>query len=187
MIWERRNADWAAMYGINSQLESQHSELHHANQWACQAQLESLRMFEDFTTKSGLYQENQASNCMEIEELRRICHEETERARQLRTGELHAQKIEEPSTMSQLLSQIRTLHDKVNALNELKEFHDPQTASSSGMSHVPSQPSRIPSPIGMLNRDSGLPHCTRNSMGTSGNVFENPPAPERISPYQELP
>ena len=24
--------------------------------------------------------------------------------------------------------------------------------------------------------DSGLPHCTRNSVGTSGHVFENPPA-----------
>ena len=45
MIWDKRKSDWAAMYGINSQLESQLSELHHANQWACQAQMESRRMF----------------------------------------------------------------------------------------------------------------------------------------------
>ena len=79
IIWERRNSDWAAMYGINCQLESQQSELHHANQWACQAQMESRRMFEELTTKSRLYQENHALNCRNIEELRRNCHEGTER------------------------------------------------------------------------------------------------------------
>ena len=74
--------------------------------------MESRRMFEELTTKSRLYQENHALDCMEIEELRRICCEETERARQLRTDELYATKNEEPSTVSQLLSQIRTLQDK---------------------------------------------------------------------------
>ena len=49
-------------------------------------------MFEQLTTKSRLYQENHALNCMEIEELRRMCHEETEIAQQLRTYELDAQK-----------------------------------------------------------------------------------------------
>ena len=49
-------------------------------------------MFEELTTKSRLYKETHALDCMEIEELWRICHEETERARQLRTGELYAQK-----------------------------------------------------------------------------------------------
>ena len=44
------------------------------------------------------------------------------------------------------VSQIRTPQDKVNALNEEKEFFVSETASSSGMSHVPSQPSRSPSP-----------------------------------------
>ena len=88
----------------------------------------------------------------------------------------------EPSSMNQFLSHIRTLQDPVNALSEDKELCDPETASSSGMSHVPSQPSRMPSPRGMLSSDSGLPHCTRNSVGTSGNVFESPPPQERISP-----
>ena len=72
--------------------ESQHSELHHATQRACQAQMESSRMFEELTTKSRLYQEDHALNCMEIEELQRICNEETERARQLRRDELFVQK-----------------------------------------------------------------------------------------------
>ena len=45
--------------------------------------------------------------------------------------------------------------------------------SGSGKSHVPSQPSSIPSPRGMRSRDSCLPHDTRNSMGNSGNVCES--------------
>ena len=134
MSWGRRNADWAAVYGINSQLESQKTELHHAHQWACQTQMESRIMFEELTTKSKLYQENHALDCMEIEELRRLCREETERARQLRADDFYCQKKEEPSTVNQLLSQTRTLQDKVNALNAEKEFHDPETASSSGTS-----------------------------------------------------
>ena len=65
------------------------------------------------------------------------------------TDELHAHKKEELSRMNQLLSQIRTLQDNVNALNEEKEFNDRETARSSGMPHVPSQPSRIPSSRGV--------------------------------------
>ena len=76
------------------------------------------------------------------------------------------------------LSQIQAPQDKVNSLSEEKEFCDPETASSSGVSHVPSQPPSIPSPRGMISRDSGLPHNTRNSMGTSRYVFEDPPAPK---------
>ena len=60
----------------------------------------------------------------------------------------------------------------------LSRFYDPGTASSSGASHVPSQPLNIPSPRGMPCRDSGLPRDTRNIMGTSGNVFESLPARE---------
>ena len=41
------------------------------------------------------------------------------------------------------------------------------------MSHVPSQPQRLPSPRGMISHDSYLPHNARNSMGTAGNVFED--------------
>ena len=53
-----------------------------------------------------------------------------------------------------------------------------ETASSSGATHVPSQPSTIPSPRNMHCRDSGLPHNTRNNLGTSGNIFERPFAQE---------
>ena len=62
------------------------------------------------------------------------------------------------------------LQVKVNSLNDATEFHDPQTASSSGLSHVPSQSMSIPSTRGMISRDSCLQPDTRNSLGTSGVI-----------------
>ena len=59
------------------------------------------------------------------------------------------------------LSQSQELQDKVNSLNDGKDFYDPEKASSSGLSHVPSQPSRMSS-LG----------------GTFGNVFEDLPVQE---------
>ena len=59
-----------------------------------------------------------------------------------------------------------------------ENFYDPEKASNSGASHVLSQPSTVPIPRTMPCRDSGLPHETRNSMGTSGNVLESLPARE---------
>ena len=40
------------------------------------------------------------------------------------------------------------------------------------MSHVPSQPMSIPSPTGVIGRNSSLQLDTRNSMGTTRHVFE---------------
>ena len=48
-----------------------------------------------------------------------------------------------------------------------------QADSSSGASHEPS-PLTVPSPRGVPSLDSGLPHDTRNVLGTSGNVSESP-------------
>ena len=57
--------------------------------------------------------------------------------------------------MSQLLTQIQDLQNKVNSLTDAREFYDPETASRlSGTTHVPSQPLNTPSPREMLSRDS---------------------------------
>ena len=65
-----------------------------------------------------------------------------------------------------------------------KEFYDPETASRSGLSHVPSQPMSIPSPRGMFRRGSCLQPDTRNSLGTSGHIYEGLRA--RGEPSSEL-
>ena len=64
--------------------------------------------------------------------------------------------------MSQLLSQFQDFLNKVNSLSDAREFYVPVTASSSGASHVLSQPMIIPTPKEMRSRDSGLPRDTRN-------------------------
>ena len=99
----------------------------------------------------------------------------------MRIDELPAQEKESQSTVNLLTVQIQELQDKVKSLSDSRVFCDPETASSSGLSHVPSHPMSIPSPRGMLSRDSCLQHDTRNSYGTSGNVFENLLAPNEPS------
>ena len=79
--------------------------------------------------------------------------------------------------VNQLTVQIQDLQEKVNSLNGSRDFHDLETASSSGLSHVPSHPVIVPSCRGMLSRDSCLQLDTRNSFDTSENVFEGPLAP----------
>ena len=110
----------------------------------------------------------------QIDGLRRISCEETDKARQLRIDELSMQQERNPTTVRQLLIQIQDLQNEVNSLFDTRECYDPETASSSGASHVPSQPLTIPSPRGMRR----LPLETRNTMRTSGNVLESLPARE---------
>ena len=75
-------------------------------------------------------------------------------------------------------TRIQDLQNKVNSMADAREFYDPETASSSEASHVPSQHLTTPSPRGMLSRDSGLPLDTRC---TTRNVFESQPAREGLS------
>ena len=69
----------------------------------------------------------------------------------------------------------------MNSLRDANEFFDPESASTSGLSHVYSQPMSIPSPRGMISRDSCLQPDTPISLGTSGHVFEGLPAPDELS------
>ena len=92
--------------------------------------------------------------------------------------ELSMHQKRDCATVSQLLTQIQELQNKVNSLSDAREFYDPETASTSGASHVLSQPFTIPSPRTKPCRDSGWPHDKRNIVGNSGNVFERLPARE---------
>ena len=105
-----------------------------------------------------------------------MCCTEAAGAQQLRIDKLSRREKESQSTVNQLTVQIHELQDEVNSLNDARDFFDPETASSSGLFHVPSQLWSIPSPRGMISRDSCLHPDIRNSLGISGNVFEDPPA-----------
>ena len=111
--------------------------------WSCirradQAQREKINLCGELEMRNRLFQESRARNCQKIEEL--LCCKETERARHLRSDELSVQQEKNPTTVSQLVTQIQDLQKKVNSLADARDFYDPETASSSGVSHVPSQP-----------------------------------------------
>ena len=74
--WERRNAD-IALCETNRQVESRRK-----NQWADQAQREKSWLFRELDMRNRVLREDHAKDCHEFEELRRICCEEAERARQ---------------------------------------------------------------------------------------------------------
>ena len=127
--------------------------------------------------RNKLFQESRTKYCQEIEELRRRCCEESDRVRQAKLDELAMMQERDPQTVSQLLAQMRESQDKVNSLSDAREFHDPETAGSSGASHVTSPPLTNPSYRTVSRRDSGLPPETLNMMGIS-DVFERLPARE---------
>ena len=104
--------------------------------------------------KNRLHQESHTRACREIQELRRFCCEGKDRARQFRIDEMSLQQQRGPNTVSHLLTQNHDVQDKVNSLQDARVFHDPRTVSSSGTSHVPSQPLAISSSRRKPSRDS---------------------------------
>ena len=96
-----------------------------------------------------------------IEDLRRICCEETEQAKHARSDELSMQQQWNPTTVSQMMAQIREIQNKVNSLSDAREFYDPESGSSSGATHVPDQTSTILSSRTWTHYDSGLPQNTQ--------------------------
>ena len=74
-----------------------------------------IRLYGKLDLRNRLFQEDHARDCQEIEELRRICCEEANRARQTRPDELSIHQERKPTTVSQLMTQIRELQNKVNS------------------------------------------------------------------------
>ena len=64
--------------------------------------------------RNRLFREHQEKDCQEIEELRRTCCEQVDRARQAKNDELSVHQERNPTTVSQMMAQIRDLQNKVN-------------------------------------------------------------------------
>ena len=77
-----------ALYETGIQLQSQRMELFQANQLSDQAQKEKSWLCEELDMRNRAFQEDRASDCQEIVQLRRICFAEDDRARQLKYDEL---------------------------------------------------------------------------------------------------
>ena len=111
---EKQRQDFA-FQEINEEFESQRFQLHQASRWADQAQRDKINLYGELELRNRLFQERQPKNCQEIEELRRICCEETDRARQARIDELSMQQQRNPATVSQMKAQIRDFQNKVKS------------------------------------------------------------------------
>ena len=118
-----------AFHEITQECESRRLQLQQANRWADQAQRDKISLYGEMELKN--IREHQAKDCQEIQELRRICCEETLRARQARIDELSKHQERNPTAVSQLF-QLLDLQHKVNTLSDTKEFYDPEPGSSSG-------------------------------------------------------
>ena len=98
---------------------------------------------------------------------------ESDRARQAKLDELSMMQQRKSSNSEPTLGSDK----RVTGWSEFpclmwREFHDPETAGSSGASHVSSPPLTNPSYRTVPRRDSGLPPETLNMMGIS-DVFWN--------------
>ena len=96
-----------------------------------------MSLYGELELRNGLFYKNHARDCQEIEELRRICCEEADQARQAGIDELSLQQQRKPTTVSQMTAQIRELQNTVNSLSDGREFYDPESGSSSGATNVP--------------------------------------------------
>ena len=130
--------------------------------------------------RNRLFQEFHARDCQEMKELRRICCEELDRARQARIDELSLHQEKKPTTVSDDSSSGITEKSKFFVRRQ-RFFYDLEAGSSSGSTHVPGQTPTMMSPRTMLRCDSGLPRDTQNDTGITRNVFERPLAQERQS------
>ena len=139
---------------------------------------ETTILFGESELRNRLFQEDHARDCQEIEDLTRICCEETDRARQAIIDELPLQQQRNATTVSQMMAQILELQNKVNSLSYAREFHNLESGSSSGAIHFPYRTSTILSPRTLPRCDSGLPRGAQNCTDIIGIVFERPSALE---------
>ena len=121
---------------------------------------DKISWYGELELRTRLFQENHAKDCQEIEELRRICCEETDQGRQARSEELSLQQQRNPTTVSPMRLKFAMYRNKVNFLSDAREFYDPESRSSSGGTHVPDQTSTILSSRTLPRCDSGLPPKT---------------------------
>ena len=99
---------------------------------------------------------------------------EMKRAQELRVDEVSVQKLRENhKTIQKLISQLQSMQEQTNSMNDSGEFQEVESNHSGRLSHLPSQPEVIPSSSSTMSRDKRLPLDTWNAPGLQENVFGN--------------
>ena len=84
----------------------------------------------------------------------------------MRVDEFSRQELRKSqATIQELTSQIQELQDRMNHMNDSREFQDVQSICSEKLSHVFSQSAIVPSPCGMLSRNQSPRPDTWNLLG----------------------
>ena len=127
------------------------------------------RLHEELALREKALRDTRIRNIHEVEELKR--------AQDIRIDEFSRHELREShATIQELTSQIQELQERMNFMNDSREFQDVEVICSGKLSHVPRQSAIVPSLGGMLSRDQSLRLDTWNLLGTSGNVFDSPRA-----------
>ena len=86
---------------------------------------------------------------------------------------LSTEKRESHDAIQRLTSQLQSVQEQMNSMNDSGEFPEVESNHSGRLSHVPSQPEVIPSSSSMVSRDKRLTFDTCNALGLQENVFGN--------------
>ena len=130
--WEQKSSE-TALYETHQEPESQRLQLHQANHWADQAQREKINLCGELEMRNRIDQESHTRTCQEIEEFRRICCEETDRARQARIDELIVFASKEESYNCESVSVLNSGFGEQSKILVRCE----RILRSSGATHVP--------------------------------------------------
>ena len=161
-VWWRleRSMAWDVRMSMSAHVPTMRGQERHQDE----QQKKQVRPQEELVMKEKALRDTQIRSIHEMEKLKR--------ARELRVDEFSVQKLREShDAIQQLTSQIQELQERVNCMNDSGKIQDTESIYSGKWSHVPSQPTVVPSPRSMLSRDRSMPFDTWNVSGTQGYVF----------------
>ena len=125
---------------------------------------EQARLHEELAQREKAHRDTRIRNICEVEGLKRT--------QEMRIDEVSRHELREShATIQELTSQMQELQERMNYMNDSKEFQDEESICNRKKSNVPSQPAIVPSLGGMPSRDPSLRPDTWNLLGTWGNVF----------------
>ena len=134
---------------LQQQAYAQGLELQDAHHGNIESRREHARQQEELSVKEKLLRDTQIRNIHELGGLKR--------AQEQRVDEFSVQKLSEShDTIQKLTSQLQSMQEQMNSMNDSGEFQEVESNYSGRLSHVSSQPAMIPSSRSVLSRDKTL-------------------------------
>ena len=165
--------DRRSIQKLNEMIESRKGEIYRAHQGDERLRRDQQLLHELLLEQNWDLREAHEKSLSEMEQLKRF---------QGSTFDTIARRklVEDRDTILELTGKIQELQNKVNCMNDSRDFQDAESVRS-GQSHVASQPQFFtphPDPGGMLSRSLGMPSRKNGTLsiwdthGISGNVLQ---------------